>query len=282
MTLQPRYDFGGSGPLIHMAVANGFPPPTYDELLHPLTAHYEVISLPPRALWPGIGPPPEQIGTWRELTDDLLAGIRHYDLKDIIAIGHSFGAIVSMLAAIDEPQHFRALVMLDPTIMPRSVMEYFQAERARGEIPRFPLVDGALNRKHRFQDRDEAFAYWRSKSLFEDWTDAAVQAYTESMTRAASDGAGLELAWNREWEAYYYLSFYVNTWDELPRLRDLLPTLIIRAGDSGAYSEEAAQTAQEILPEAHHVTLPGYGHLFPQAAPDATRTILNDWLTTLD
>jgi pimeloyl-ACP methyl ester carboxylesterase len=34
-----------------------------------------------------------------------------------------------------------------------------------------------------------------------------------------------------------------------------------------------------MLPAATHVTLPGYGHLFPQAAPDATRQIIEEWLT---
>ena len=35
---------------------------------------------------------------------------------------------------------------------------------------------------------------------------------------------------------------------------------------------------QAELPQARFETVAGYGHLFPQAAPAATRAILEDWL----
>ncbi len=280
MPSQALYDFGGSGPLMHMAVANGFPPQTYKPLLDPFTADYHVISLPPRGLWPGIGAPPETVGTWRELADDLLAGLRQHDMMDVIAIGHSFGAIASMLAVLEEPQRFRALILLDPTLLPPPIMEAFREARQRGEIPRLPLVDGALKRKDRFDSLDEAFDYWRGKPLFQDWPDAVLRLYTESMTQPAAQG-GLELSWPRDWEAYYYLSMYTDGWHDLPKLRGLLPTLIIRAAQSDAYVKAAGEVAESLLPEAAHVTLEGYGHLFPQAAPDATRQIMADWLNTM-
>lgn len=280
MPAQPLYDFGGSGPLLHMAVANGFPPQTYEPLLDPLTDTYHVVSLPPRALWPGIGTPPEQVGDWRELADDLLMGIQAHNMQDIIAIGHSFGAIASMLAALEQPQRFRALVMLDPTMLPPPIMTAFREARTQGEIPRFPLIEGAQKRKDQFESRDEAFAYWRGKPLFHDWTDEALRLYSESMTRPAGDG--FTLSWPRDWEAYYYMAFYLDSWDDLPKLRGLLPTLIIRAQHSEAYIKEASDVAETVLPDATHITLPGVGHLFPQAAPDATRQIISDWLGRLE
>jgi pimeloyl-ACP methyl ester carboxylesterase len=280
MSSQPLYDFGGDGPLIHLAVANGFPPQTYRPLLDPLKGQYHSVCLPPRALWPYSGPPPQEIGDWRELAEDLLAGLEHYALSDVIAIGHSFGAIASMLAAIAQPERFRALIMLDPALLPRPIMESFRAVRREGEIPRFPLIEGAQKRKHRFASVDQAYDYWRGKPLFKDWPDETLQLYTESMTRPAR--TGLELSWPREWEAYYYMSMYFDAWDDLPKLRGLLPTLIVRAEHSDAYIKEAADEAEAILPEATHVLLPGYGHLFPQAAPDATRQIIVEWLAALN
>jgi pimeloyl-ACP methyl ester carboxylesterase len=279
MTPPPLYSFGGAGTVLHLAVANGFPPQTYAPLLQPLAAQYRVISLPPRALWPGIGAPPDEIGSWRDLAGDLLDGLRQHDLSDVIAVGHSFGAVVSMLAALAEPTRFRALVMLDPTILPRDVTEAIKAMRAQGEIPRLPLVDGALKRRNRFADLDEAYTYWRGKPLFKDWTDAAVRLYAESLTQPAADG-GIELAWPREWEAYYYLTVDAEVWDYLPRLNGLLPTLIIQGGSSDTYMDESAARARMLLPDATHETLPGYGHLFPLAAPDATRQMIEDWLAT--
>lgn len=78
-------------PTMHLAVANGFPPLTYTPLLGPLTDRYRVVSLPPRPLWSN-PPSPETLTSWRVLADDLLAGMREYDLRDVIAVGHSFGS----------------------------------------------------------------------------------------------------------------------------------------------------------------------------------------------
>lgn len=276
MTKQPLYDFGGSGPVIHLAVANGFPPQTYHPLFDPLTARYRVISLPPRALWPNPGPPPDDAGSWQELADDILKGLRDYHLTDVIAVGHSFGAVASLLAVLREPQRFRALILLDPTILPVPVTDAIKAARAQGRTPRIPLVDGALNRRHQFASVDEAYEYWRGKPLFKDWSDEAVRLYARSLTRPTAQG--LELTWPREWEAYYYLSIDADTWDVLPRLNGLLPTLVIQGGSTDTYVEAAARQVQKVLSQATHIQLPGYGHLFPHAAPEAARTIIENWL----
>jgi pimeloyl-ACP methyl ester carboxylesterase len=276
--IQPIYEYGGAGTVIHMALANGFPPQTYKPLLDPLTAHYRVVSLPPRALWPGIGAPPEQVGTWRELADDLVAGIRHYGLKDVIAIGHSFGGIASLLAVLQAPELFRGLCLLDPTILAPQMMDAVKALRQQGKPPRIPLVDGALNRRSQFASHEEAFAYWRGKPLFQDWSDEALWLYTDSMTRPAE--TGFQLTWPPVWEAYYYMSLYPYIWDDLPRLNGLLPVLVVQGEKTDAFAAELAEKVREILPGAAHVTLPRYGHLFPQAAPDATRRVIEDWLKT--
>ncbi len=266
---------------MHLAVANGFPPGTYAPLLHPFTKQYRVVSLPPRALWPGIDLPPEQGGTWSDLADDLRAGLDAYALRDVIGIGHSFGAVVTMRAALAAPDRFRALVLLDPTILPSFVTEGFKSARANGEVPRLPLVGGALRRRHRFADLEEAYTYWRDKPLFADWSDDAVRLYAENLTRPAADGDGLELTWPREWEAAYYLWLDADVWDVVPRLRGLLPTLIIQGADSDTYTDAAVGPVRDLLPEATHVTLPGYGHLFPLAAPQQTRQIIESWLAQL-
>src|SRR5262245_22227216 len=113
---QTLYEFGGKpdAPVMHLAVANGFPPQTYIPLFQPFTERYRVVSLPPRALWSGQHDPSET-GSWRALADDLLAGMETHKLNNVIAVGHSFGGVASALAAIKQPQRFRALILLDPT-----------------------------------------------------------------------------------------------------------------------------------------------------------------------
>jgi pimeloyl-ACP methyl ester carboxylesterase len=273
---QPLFTFGGHGPIMHIAVANGFPPQTYAPLLQRFTARYRVVCLPPRALWPDNPPVPEQPGSWRSVADDLLAGLRQYDLTGVIAVGHSFGGIASMLAALDEPQRFRALIMLDPTIPKPEWLHMIKEVQETGQTEMIPLVQSARRRRRNFDSVDDAYTYFKSKPLFADWPDETVRLYAESMTRPS--GSGLELTWTPEWEAHYYRSIYIPIWETLSRLGGLLPTLIIRGGATDAFADESVQQVQSILPAASLVDIPGHGHLFPQSAPDETRRVIEQWL----
>jgi pimeloyl-ACP methyl ester carboxylesterase len=272
---QPLYDFGGSGPVMHVAVANGFPPAVYAPLVAPLTAYYHVVSLPPRALWPG-EQPPEQRTDWRGVAEDILTGLRAYDFTDVVAIGHSFGGIATILAALAEPERFKAVILLDPTILPPEVMAGMAAAQADGTVVNFPLAQGALRRRRRFASADEACAYFRGKWLFNGWPDATVRLYAEAGLRPAADGDGLELAWPPEWEAYYFTTLYTRTWEVVGGLRP--PVLAIRGETSDTFFAEAAERLRGLLPEMAYAEIPAHGHLFPQSAPDETRRIIEAWL----
>jgi pimeloyl-ACP methyl ester carboxylesterase len=95
------------------------------------------------------------------------------------------------------------------------------------------------------------------------------------------DGEELTLRWSAEWEAYYYESFYPDTWADIPRLDPSLPILIVGGSTSDTYLPEAAALLREGVPWATHARVEGYGHLFPQSAPDVTGRILRSWIETL-
>lgn len=278
--MYPLIDLGGNGHLVHLAPANGFPPETYVPALASVLTRHRVVSLPPRAMWPGIGDAPGVPGSWRELADDLLGGMREHQLGPVIGIGHSFGAIATLLAAIRDPGSFRAIALLDPTIFAPPMMEEFLVRKARGELVTRPLADGARKRKDRFGSEDEAFAYWREKSLFADWSDDAVRRYTRAMLRPLP-GGGCELSWRRDWEAYYYESFHAETWTDLEGLDRRIPMLVVGGETTDTYLPASRLVMGERLPRATHQVIAGYGHLFPQAAPAETSAVLGAWLASL-
>lgn len=278
--IYPLYDFGGSGPVLLLTVANGFPPHVYAPLLAPLTERYRVVCLLPRALWWPPQPPPEPLRDWRMLAEDLLEGMARHNLTDVIAIGHSFGGVASLLAALAEPARFRALGLLDPTILPPPAMQMIAQMQAAGMENEFPLVQGALRRRRLFESVEAAYTYFKARTLFADWTETALRLYVEHGTRPSAEG-GVELTWPPEWEAYYFGSVYAGTWDDLPRLRGRLPLLVVRGENSEVFFSETAGQVRNLLPEAAYAEIAGHGHLFPQTAPDATRQVLTDWLAAL-
>jgi pimeloyl-ACP methyl ester carboxylesterase len=283
---QTIYEFGGvsaksaraNAPVMHLAVANGFPPQTYAPLLKPFMADYRIVSLPPRALWVGEHQPPET-RSWRNLADDLLAGMEQYSLRQVVGVGHSFGAVASALAAIRQPERFRALVLLDPTILPPFWIFAVQLSRLAGID--HPLTKGALRRRRHFESVDEAFTYFRGKRLFGNWSDDVLRLYAESMLRPSANGSGMELAWTPEWEAHYYRRQYLWVWRDMRRLRGLVPLLIVRGGTSDTFVPEAAARLRRVLPTAAYAEVAGHGHLFPQSAPEESGKIIEGWLARL-
>lgn len=279
---QPLIDLDGleDGPILHLAPANGFVPQTYLPMLRPFVQRFRIVSLPPRALWgDGLPPPVTPDADWRTLADDLLAGLDAYGLEDIVAVGHSFGGIASMLALLKEPQRFRALILLDPTILTPDILGMLGQARQLGMTDHIPLVQGALRRRRHFASVDEAFDLFRSRKLFADWPDESLRFYAEYGTMPDPQGAGRVLTWAAEWEAYYFATGYLQSWDDLPRLNGLRPTLVLAGAESDTFVPESAQRAAALMPDARHESIPGHGHLFPLSAPQMSAERISAWLS---
>ena len=275
----PLYEYGGAGTVITMALANGFPPETYIPLFQPLTGQYRVVALPPRPLW-SPPPPPESLKTWEDKATDLLAAMDAHNLNNVIGVGHSMGGVATMIAAVRQPERFRGIILLDPTIFPRRILWTLKAMRTIGLEGRFPLVQKALQRRASFPNREAAFDYWRGKRLFNDWDDATLWHYVDGLT--VPDGAGgVTLRWSPEWEARHYATIYTNSWQVVPQLEGRVPVLLIRATESNTFFERAAAVFRRKVPSVTYAEIERHGHLFPQSAPDETRAIMQDWLARL-
>jgi pimeloyl-ACP methyl ester carboxylesterase len=274
--LHRPYEFGGEGSPVHFAVANGFPPATYTPLLQPLTASHRVVSFPPRPLWQPV-PPVTSITTWADMAHDYLNALEAHALTDVIGIGHSYGAVATILMALERPQRFRAVVLLDPAIFPRSALRMVQLMNALGRDSRLPLVQKARMRRAQFDTAQDAFAYWRPKPLFTRWTDEQLWRYVNVALIPNPDG-GLMLAWSPEWEAWAFRTLYTHSWRKLSALhRTGLPTLLIRGIHSNTFFARTARGVRRVLPRAHYVEVDG-DHLFPLSMPETTHPIIADWL----
>jgi len=276
---QTLVELGGAvdQPIMHIATANGFPPQVYLPMLRAWMADYRALCFPPRALW-GDEMPPGGYQDWGLLADDLLAGLAAHDMGGITALGHSLGAIASLLAVIKEPQRFRALILLDPVILLPKLLEQVRQAWRRGNVEQLPLVAGAKRRRRFFDSREDAFVHFRAKRLFADWSDEVLRLYVEHGTQARAGQAGFELCWSAEWEAYYFATVYLKIWEALPKLEGTVPLLFVRGADSDAFVREAFDRVKRMAASAAFYEMAGQGHLFPQAAPQATWRVIQAWL----
>ena len=276
----PFIDLNGDGPPLHFAHANGYPPECYRPLLTGLSAHYHVIAMHQRPLWPDVQP--DSINDWHPLSDDLFRFLDEQDPGPVIGVGHSLGGIVTLRAALRQPERFRALVLIDPVLFPPAMIAAMRLVRTLGLSYRLhPLVQGALRRRWVFESRAELLKGYRRKSIFRYMDDASLEAYVEGLTRPRPDGQH-ELAYSPEWEARIYVTGVwrdMDLWRGLSRLE--LPLLILRGAETDTFWASTARRVQRKLPSAQVVTLPQATHLVPLERPLAVSALIHEFISTL-
>ncbi len=256
------YDFGGTGPLVHLAHANGFPPGTYRPFVRPLLDRYHVIGLPARPLWPGSRP--EEMRDWHLMADDLIQGLDRLGAQAIFGIGHSMGGVATLWAAVRRPDLFRAIVLIDPVILSPALSLVVRWLRRLGITPRKGMIQQALRRRRVWASRQACFERYRVKPHFARWSDEALWAYVEAVTRERPDGQ-VELIYPPEWEARIYATVPTDVWESVPRLR--VPILVVRGGLSQTFLPQSLAAMKRRLPHARLVVISGAGHLVPMEQP---------------
>ncbi|MBN1955877.1 MAG: alpha/beta hydrolase [Anaerolineae bacterium] len=267
-------DFGGRGPVIHLAHANGFPPGAYRLLAAALTDQYHVVALPARPLWPGSQP--ESAPAWRPLADDLIAGLDALGLRGIVGVGHSIGGVLTMWAAVRRPDLFRAVVLIDPVILPPTLLFVLRWMRRLGLGKRQPLVRGALRRRRTWPSRQACFDQYRAKPVFARWSDESLWAYVEAATEQSE--AGVALAYPPEWEAHIFATTPLDAWRDVPRLRP--PLLVIRGAETNTFRAASQARMARLVPQARFVVIQNAGHLVPLERPAATGAAIRNFLAS--
>lgn len=272
----PYIDYGGAGPLLHFAHANAYTPGCYRLFLTSLLPHYHIFAGKHRPLWPGSDP--REIDDWHPIAEDMLRLLDQVNAEEVIGVGHSLGGVATMYAALAQPERFRAVVLVEPVFLPPQILETLQANRETA-LQGIPQVQTALNRRNRWQSRDEAFRRFRQKSVFQRLPDEALWDYVNHAIRYDAEEDVYKLAYRREWEARFYALLPSDVWDLVGELEP--STLAIRGAESGTIYPEAWTAWQERQPDATFVEVPETGHLVPMERPFHLADLIHNWLQDL-
>ena len=184
------------GPLLVFAHANGYPPQAYRTFLTPFLDDYQVFSLYLRSFWPGTDP--QEMRDWRAFRDDYIPEvhslIENYGKQaessgSVIGVGHSLGAMTTLMAAIQDPSMFQMLVLMEPVLFLRSwgiVMRLLAPFGVLKEI--HPLIRGTLKRKTRFDSREAMYQNYRKKPVFSGLSNQVLRDYVEGLAADIPEG----------------------------------------------------------------------------------------------
>lgn len=267
----PYLDLGGEGAPLHFAHANAYTPGCYRPFLAEFTGEFHVLALEQRPLWPG--QLPEQLHSWDLFADDLIAFLEQEGLQQVIGVGHSLGAVATMMAAVRRPELFRLLVLIEPVFLAPAVLE--MARQHPDQAFKIPLVEIARKRRDRWPTRAEAFAHYREKPVFARLSDEALWAYVKHALCDEENGQ-LTLCFPSAWEAQIYGTPPTDVWQLLPQVSQ--PTLALRGTETNTLLPPAWALWQEVQPEATFVEVENAGHLLPLEYPERTAGQIRSFL----
>jgi len=279
------------GPPFFFIHANGYPPEAYQLFLNHFLDKYQVMALSLRPFLPDSDP--TSLKDWRDFRDDYLDFIddqiskkRFGDSKiiagQVIGVGHSVGAMTSLMAAIERPNLFKALILIEPVLFPPwrgALMRVLAPYKLIRKI--HPLIRATLKRKVNFPSQELMFMNYRGKPIFQRLSDDVLWDYVSGLAIDNPDGT-VNLKYSPAWEARIYetgglADSYV--WENLAGIP--CPVLILRGQDSDTLKPQVVQSMIKKLPDGQSHTEPETGHLLPLEIPDRAASLVAAYLQLL-
>jgi pimeloyl-ACP methyl ester carboxylesterase len=217
---------------------------------------------------------PQKLKNWNIFVDDLERFVENLG-GPVIAMGHSRGATVSLLLAIKRPELIRALVLIDPTILPFSWMWWWYLVKLTGLARFVPIVATAAGRRRVWPDHASILEAYRSKAVFQTWQDGFLDAYIQDGTEKNGNGT-IRLCCQPAWEAKCFAACPHDIWRYVPKLRK--PALVLYGAKSDTFLASAARRFKAKVPGAALRCFEETGHFVPMEKPGATAEVIVDFL----
>jgi pimeloyl-ACP methyl ester carboxylesterase len=252
-------------PAVMLSHATGFHGRCFDPVVQSLHADYACTSFDFRGFGDSLLVQDWSVA-WQGYCDDALAIARSLQNKNqIIAVGHSMGATALVMAALIEPELFKALILYEPIIFPESMRNTQTASHQPS-----PLAEGARRRRTTFGSRDEAFANYSSKPPMNSFDEKSLRAYVNYGFNDARNHETNEhcvvLKCNPEHEARTYETGTSHeTWEQLHLLR--VPTWIVAGAFAPMQPSSWSELIAKKIPNSKFIQWPDAGHFGPMQKP---------------
>jgi len=260
---------------IHISAANGFRAASYVHFLKQFNGRYSFTGMDCRGSWPK-PPTPKPDFNMHDFANDLIEALdQQYD-QPVIGLGHSQGGLVTLIAAVQRPDLFSKIILIEPASLP-----YSWIDRVYPHIPKsilyklFPFMHGSLNRQRIWSTKKAFYDRYRQHNTYHRFTE---QSFNDYMNHGLiKTDAGWELAFSPEWEAHIFQKVEF-IWKYLAKVQ--VPTLFIKAEYSNLYSHQTFQK-QNLKLSSENVTnieITDTYHLLPLENPEKCIEIIDNWL----
>ncbi|MEP6923381.1 MAG: alpha/beta hydrolase [Pyrinomonadaceae bacterium] len=182
---------------IHFAPANSFPARSYDKLFALLKPDFDVGFLKLHAHNPQF----PVTNNWKYLAEELKTEIKSRYAHPVIGVGHSLGGILHFLVAVENPELYSQIILLDAPLTSRLSGAVLKNLKRFGLMNKFSPSKIAVRRRREWQSKQAAVEHFERKFRFFD--KDIIRDYVEHGTTKNMDGS-VQLLFKPEIEAAIY------------------------------------------------------------------------------
>lgn len=243
-------------PLLQFSHANGFPAPCYRVFLGALARGFDVKAVAQF----GHDPRFPVTDGWPHLAAELIAAVESR-AASVVAVGHSLGGYVSLLAAARRPDLFRAIILLDAPLLSRFQGNAVAFAKRVGFIDRITLAGTTRGRRRRWPSLEAALEHFRTKGAFRSFDPRCLEDYVRLGTEPVDGGVALRFDPEVEYRIYRTIPHDIGR----AARRLVVPAALLL----GTASDLAQRLGDKASSRHLRIERVAGGHLFPFEHPEA-------------
>ena len=256
--------------ILHFSHANGFPAACYRKFFAYLEPDFRVGSIN------CIGHDPAYPVTdgWPHLVAQLIDHLSSHYRTPVVGVGHSLGGYLTFMAAVQRPELFKCIVLLDAPIIGYFQGTAFAMLKRLGLADRVTPAHSTRERRRDWPTTEDMVAHFRRRKIFRHFDPDCLQDYAALGT--VRESGRVRLLFDPEIEYQIYRSMPHDLVHYCKRLR--LPAGFI----GGRHSDVLRQVGLAHTRRSFRVRRIEGGHLFPferpLAAAEAVRQLAAELL----
>jgi pimeloyl-ACP methyl ester carboxylesterase len=251
---------------IHFSHANGFPAECYAKLFGRLSERFEIGYINT------IGHDPQYPVTdnWPHLVEELIDRITRRYRKKVIGVGHSLGGYLTFMAAMERPELFKAIVLLDAPLISYLKSRGLEMTKRIGIIDRITPAGSTRNRRREWDSEAQALAHFRNRGPFRHFDPECLADYVRH--GMVEEGGKVRLVFDPEIEYQIYRTIPHHFADYKVPLR--VPAGFVGGRDS----EEVRRVGLSMMKRRYHFRFKRIEgtHLFPFEYPETAADAIGE------
>ncbi|GGC95860.1 alpha/beta fold hydrolase [Aquisalinus flavus] len=269
--------WGDGAPSVVVLHANGLTALSYRQLIAPLAAEHDILAFDHRGHGrTGLPADPDDLRDWHVYADDAAALLAQHaqPAEGWTLIGHSMGAVTSLMVAASGRIPVRRIVMIEPVVVPVAA-HWIARSPMRGVMREIlPVARKAAARRASFPDAVAAKNSYAGKPFFARWADGVLDDYLAD--GLAHDGEAVRLACDPAWEAATFAAQGHSFWQALDAAtaatNGRVSAIYAETGSTASGTSRIRLSGQGV----RGIVLPAATHLAPQEYPAECAALIAD------